>query len=524
MALFTGDLLQDLIIIFVTIFLGVILYLKWTFGYWERKNVITPPVSFPLGNASKVFTQQIFMGDDFKNVYFQMKAKGLRYCGYYFFTEPVLVVLDLDLVKSVITKDFSHFTDHAEYCNEKNDPLSGHLFALRGEKWKKLRVKMTPTFTSGKMKMMFQSLIDCSHELIRHMDGLCERKEPMDVKEVAGKFTTDIIGTCAFGIECNSFRNPNSEFRKHGRQIFQSSFKETLKNLIALTVPQVLDVLRIPLFKPSVSKFFLGIVKETVDYREKNNVVRNDFMHLLIQMKNNVKLKDEENAGQLKSEENRNSAGSTLTIEELAAQAFVFFIAGFETSSTTLTFCFYELVINPEIQERLRNEIEDVLEKHDGKVTYNAIMDMTYLDMCVNEALRKYPSLPVLTRYCTQPYKIPDSDVVIDKGVQVYIPILGIQCDPDYYPDPEKFDPERFSPENKSKRHPYAWLPFGEGPRSCIGMRFGLMQTKVALVILIKNYKFSLNSKTRHPLKLDPQAVVTSPLGGVWLNVEKVNG
>ncbi|KAF2904070.1 hypothetical protein ILUMI_02104 [Ignelater luminosus] len=336
------------------------------------------------------------------------------------------------------------------------------------------------------------------------MDGLSERKEPMDVKEVAGKFTTNIIGICAFGIECNSFKNPNSEFRKYGRQ-FQSSFKETLKNLIAITIPQVLDVLGIPVNNPAITKFFLGIVRETVDYREKNNVVRNDFMHLLIQMRNNVKLKDEENA-------------------ELAAQAFVFFIAGFETSSTTLTFCFYELVINPEIQERLRDGIEDVLEKHDGKFTYNAVMDMTYLDMCVNEALRKYPPLPVLTRYCTQSYKVPNSDLVIEKGVQICIPSLGIQHDSDYYPDPEKFDPERFSPENKSKRHSYASLPFGEGPRVCIGMRFGLMQTKVALAILIKNYKFSLNSKTQYPLKLDPQCVVSPPLGGIWLNVEKVNG
>ncbi|KAF2882935.1 hypothetical protein ILUMI_23240 [Ignelater luminosus] len=450
-----------------------------------------------------------------------MKSKGLSYCGYYLFTKRVLIVLDLELAKSILTKDFSHFTDHVIYCNEENDPLTGHLFSLKGQRWKNLRMKLTPSFASGKIKMMFQSLVDCSHELVRYMDGLSKSKEAMEVKEVVGRFTTDVIGTCAFGIECNSLKNPDSEFRKYGKKALAVNFM--LKSLIAISVPQIFDVLKIPLTNPTVTKFFMGVVKETVEYREKNNIIRNDFMHSLIQLKNNVKLKDEESPGQLKSEENGNEIGNTLTLEEITAQAFVFFLAGFETSATTLTFCFYELVTNPEIQEKLRLEIRDVLEKHDGKLTLNAIMEMTYMDWCVNETLRKYPPVPVLSRNCTQSYKIPNSDVVIDKDVEVFVPVLGIQHDPDYYPEPERFDPERFSPENKTKRHAYSWLPFGEGPRGCIGMRFGLMQIKVALAVLVGNYKFFLNSKTRYPIVLDRQSLILSPLGGVWLNVEKVS-
>ncbi|KAF2887144.1 hypothetical protein ILUMI_19029 [Ignelater luminosus] len=150
-------------------------------------------------------------------------------------------------------------------------------------------------------------------------------------------------------------------------------------------------------------------------------------------------------------------------------------------------------------------------------------MDMTYMDKCINETLRKYPPVSVFTRNCTQSYKIPNTDVIIDKHVQVLIPILEIQHDPEYYPEPDKFDPERFSPEDKAKRNHYTWLPFGEGLRSCIGMRFGLMQTKVALAVLIKHYRFSLNSKTQHLLILDPQSFILAPLGGVWLNTEKIS-
>lgn len=85
------------------------------------------------------------------------------------------------------------------------------------------------------------------------------------------------------------------------------------------------------------------------------------------------------------------------------------------------------------------------------------------------ETLRKYPPVPVLTRDCTETYKIPDSDLVILKGQTVFFPILGIQYDPEHYPDPERFDPDRFTNEGKSTRHPFTWLPFGEGPRNCIG-------------------------------------------------------
>ncbi|RZC40782.1 p450 domain containing protein, partial [Asbolus verrucosus] len=113
-------------------------------------------------------------------------------------------------------------------------------------------------------------------------------------------------------------------------------------------------------------------------------------------------------------------------------------------------------------------------------------------------------------------------ETVIQKGRRVIVPILGVHYDEEYYPDPHRFDPERFSEENKRTRHQYSHIPFGEGPRICIGMRFGLMQTKVGLVALLRNYRFTVNPKTVEPIKMAINSFILSADGGIWLDSHKI--
>ncbi|XP_058065088.1 probable cytochrome P450 6a14, partial [Anopheles bellator] len=130
-----------------------------------------------------------------------------------------------------------------------------------------------------------------------------------------------------------------------------------------------------------------------------------------------------------------------------------------------------------------------------------------------------------LTRKVNKDYRVPfeSSSPVLTKGLNVLVPVYAIHHDPDYYPEPERFDPERFSAKECDKRHPFAFLPFGEGPRICIGMRFGIMQARIGLVYLLKNFRFSLVShKMRVPLKINPSSLILSIEGGLWLNVEKL--
>lgn len=97
------------------------------------------------------------------------------------------------------------------------------------------------------------------------------------------------------------------------------------------------------------------------------------------------------------------------------------------------------------------------------------IAAMPYLDKVISETLRKYPPLGFLDRRSNVDYKLPNSDLVLKKGTPVYIPMVGLHYDPEYFPEPEKYDPERFSDENKQKRPSNVYFPFGDGPRLCIG-------------------------------------------------------
>ncbi|RZC42085.1 p450 domain containing protein, partial [Asbolus verrucosus] len=353
------------------------------------------------------------------------------------------------------------------------------------------------------MKMMFQTLVDCEPNLLERIEDECKRREPIDIKEALSCFTTDVIGSCAFGLDCKTFKEENSPFRVYGKKVFTATKSRIIKMMIGVNFPKLARSLHITTTPEGVSEFFFKVVKDTVDYREKNNYTRKDFMQLLIDLKNN----------KIAEEEGYQHDGKTLTIEEVAAQSYVFFIAGFETSSTAMTFALYELGRRQDLQQKVRDEIETVLAKHQGKITYEAIQDMKYMDQVINETLRKYPPVPDLVRKCVKDYKVPDSDLVIEKGTKVIIPVLGIHYDKEYFPDPEKFDPERFTEENKNSRHSYAHIPFGEGPRMCIGMRFGLLQSKVGLTVLLRKYKFTVNNKTKEPLKMSVRSVVLAAAG-----------
>ncbi|XP_049815604.1 cytochrome P450 6k1-like [Schistocerca nitens] len=517
MGLYAESWLTELLVALSLVTVAVYAWFSQSYKYWQKKGVPYLEPQFPFGNIYKSFVGKQSMPMDVTDAYRQLKGK--RFGGVYFFNRPSLLILDPDLIRNILVKDFWSFQDRGFKVDE-SDPLNKHLFLLGGNKWRRLRVKLSPTFTSGKMKMMFQTMVDCGRELANVLEEPASRGEVMEMREVGARYATDIIASVAFGIEVNCQRNPDEAFRQWGRKIFQNSLTRTIQSILNAVNPRMTKLIRLVRGESEVSKYFRKMVNDTVAYREENNVARNDFMHLLIQLKNKGCV-DSDKPGQQKEADEDDTW--KLSIDDVAAQAFVFFIAGFETSSTTMSYALHELAHHPDIQTRLQEEIDTVLKQHNGQITYDAINSMQYLEKVVAETLRKYPPVVILNRENNVEYKIPDSDVVLDKLTPILIPVYGLQHDPDYFPDPERFDPERFSEEQKAQRHPYVYLPFGEGPRICIGMRFGLLQTKVGLTHILSKYNIEPCEKTVRSLTFVPRAFVLTPEGGIQLRLSKRN-
>lgn len=357
----------------IGILVGIYFYLKHVFGYWERQGIKYVEPHWIFGNIKGMgFTEHQSAVN--AKLYNQLKGTNVI-AGVYNFIKPNVMAIDPEFIKKVMVKDFNYFHDRGVFFNIKDDPLSGHLFNIEGPEWKSLRSKLSPTFTSGKMKMMFGAVLKVADEFKSYMDDrIGSNSGDIEIKDVLARFTTDVIGTCAFGIECNSLRNPDSLFREMGRRTFEMSALEQIRLMFTANFRDISRKMGLKFTKDDVTEFFMSAVKDTVEYREKNNVQRNDFINLLIQIKNSNEMNG---AG-------KGEIGDTLTVEEMAAQCFVFFLGGFETSSTVMTFCLYELALNTTLQEKTREEIKKVLAKHDDKITYDATMETSYLDQVIN--------------------------------------------------------------------------------------------------------------------------------------------
>ncbi|CAB3249283.1 unnamed protein product [Arctia plantaginis] len=210
------------------------------------------------------------------------------------------------------------------------------------------------------------------------------------------------------------------------------------------------------------------------------------------------------------------------SMNDVGANTMLYMIAGYETSATTGQFAAYQLALNPDIQARAREEVVRVLEKYGGECTYEAQNEMVYLNMVLDETMRIHPSMRALFRRCNRDYKLPNSDLVIEKGTMVFIPIQAIQMDPEIFSEPEMFDPERFSPKNKANLHPCHWMPFGEGPKKCLGIRQGYIQSKMALVKVLHKYELLLDDRTHVPMKIKNSSLVYAAEGGVWLKLRSL--
>ncbi|XP_012223711.2 cytochrome P450 9e2-like [Linepithema humile] len=458
-----------------------------------------------LGNSAPMLLRRQSPADFIKLIY--NLNPDAKYVGIYDLTKPTTVIRDPELIKSVTLKHFDTFMDHVGFVEETQDPLFGkNLFSLRGERWRQMRSLLSPAFTSSKMKTMFKLMSDYGAKFGNYLAQLSPEQRTMETKNVFTRYTNDVIATCAFGVTVDSMRNPKNEFYVYGKEATNFDGIVILKFFIFRIFPWLARILRLRLFREKMASFFRDLVKDTIKTRDEKGIVRPDMLQLMM--------------------DNRGTESKTqLNIEDMVSQAFIFFFGGFESTSTLMCFAAHEIAMNRDIQERLQNEIDQVLEKTNGQAPYEAVNNMEYLDAVINEALRIYPVSVALDRICMKDFELPPTlpgikPYTIKKGQGIWIPVYGLHHDPKYFEEPEKFDPERFLGERKNESlHCGAYLPFGSGPRMCIGNRFALLETKVLLFHLLARCDLKPCEKTPIPLIIGKNPFNIQPEGGFWLSV-----
>lgn len=481
------------------------LFNRWIYSYWERHEIPSVRPTFPFGNLASFHSKE-HLAERLAVFYSQYKKEG-PIIGLYFMFEPAILVTDLDLVQKILIKDFQHFQRRTNIFHKPSDPLAANMFTVDYETWKPLRSKISSAFSIKRLRLMLPIMSHVADELVMEMTKFIQfnSETEVDISDWMTKYTMDVVDTCILGFNRRTLFNPNEKLLTIGKRVFDRPKMTPHRNALLKQFERVIKVFGFRSHYKDVTDYFIQVVKDTVSDRENNNTHRNDIMNILIGLTNS------------------RSNIPSLTMEEVAAHAYNFFLAGFHSTSATLMYCLHELSMKnrKHIQDNARLEIRKVLEAHDGLLTEESLNQMAYIQQIILETMRIHPGDPEVTRTTTQAYEVPDTKFTIPVGMKVKIPVFAIHHDPEIYENPEEFIPERFSSENVAKRHACSFLAFGNGPRNCIAYQHAKHQVQIGLVKLLSNFEFSLCSRSEIPLKYDGRKNVLRP-NQVWLSVKPI--
>lgn len=424
--------------------------------------------------------------------------------------KPTLILKDPKLIKKITITDFGSFYNHDDNYDVTLDKLLGKsLVFLRDLEWKNMRTLLSPVFTSSKLKYMYELLVECQEDFMKILEQKAEANDgkiEIDTYDTFARLTADGISTTTLGIKGDCVKNKNSKLY----EISESMSKDlaSLSTTIYFTMPKVFKFLNLRTFRKSTHTFFETYISDEMRRREKENVSRPDAIQLMMKLRKGEQLKMETGDSQdFERSELKNKRLENLTDEDFAAQAMGFFLAGFDAKTSFMQAMCFELAINPDVQQTLIQEVDEMLKELKGaKISYDQISSMKFLKMVTKETLRKWPPTRLTTRVCAKDYLLIDDETgktyEIKKGTNIFISILDIQMDPKYFKDPEKFNPYRFSPENSNKINDGAYIPFGVGPRHCLGDRFAMLEAKLIWFYILSRFAIEPTGKTPSQLEL----------------------
>lgn len=259
-----------------------------TFDKWKKLNV---PFMHPIplfGNYMLVAFGIENLAELYKKIYYELA--GRKYGGFYQMRTPYLMIRDPELINNILIKDFSYFPDRGVFTDYSVNPITDSLFWNENPQWKTMRNKLSPAFTSGKLKQTYDSIKGCSDEMMKNIYRKHKTSNSIDIRNIASKFAVNVIGICFFGLDTWPDDKGNSELHTYGITLFQPSLRFLLRDVCIMTWPKLLKIVRVTNFPAKATEFFVLVFQDTIAYREKNNIKRNDFIDCLIKARNDLVL------------------------------------------------------------------------------------------------------------------------------------------------------------------------------------------------------------------------------------------
>ncbi|CAF0993668.1 unnamed protein product [Adineta steineri] len=477
------------------------LYLLWQrYQYFSRRGIPTPPFRFFYGHLKTLWNAASFH----RQLETWTQQYGKIY-GIYQGTAPTLVVSDPDFLQEVFIKQFSVFPGRRELLTGKIP----NLFSSSGPSWHRYRHVINPTFSAAKLKMMSPLINGCISNVMDKFDDHVRNGNEFNIYIYYKRMTMDVICRCAFGIDTDIQNNPDNIYLKKIDEFFARGFQMDGFHKFAQLAPEIANIITEMYFGLNNVKVFLNThilplistkrldelsnmwlltrLDPIIEQRLKTPTSRVDLLKLMLDVMTDEPINDQV------QDSNSSKANHRLTRKEVTINILVFMAAGYETTSTALAYATYALAKHPEVLQKLQAEIDRFLSSDDSMSDeetkkypdYDIVAQMSYLDMFVSEVFRMYPiANAAIQREAS--YDTVIKGIKIEKGTLVHADIFTVHYDPELWgpEDPHLFYPERHA----TKRHPMAYLPFGAGPRHCIGMRFALIEIKILLIRLLQEY------------------------------------
>jgi len=362
--------------------------------------------------------------------------------------------------------------------------------------------------------------------------------EMFELKNEMGKYSMDAIASCGFGVDAQCLGSKKDTiFVTSAKKLFEMTVKLVI--FFFLIVPvfnkyNILQRLRKILVQSGAAPFlaypnhdenlfFVNVVESAIKQRRQTKIKRNDLIDMMIEALDSPNFggTDDDDHANDQFEKDSKIQGFDVTKTKLnedyiIATAIVLMFAGYDTTALTMSNALFELTLNPECQRRLQEELAEA-----NIEDYSVLQSLPYLDAVIHETLRMHPVLPGLIKICTKEYKVPGTNVVIKPGDVITINAIGIAYDPKYFSNPERFDPENFMKERKAERDPLTFMGFNQGPRSCIAMRFALLEMKICLSHLLTHFNLLSCEKTTRNFETSVDHFLGGIKGGAWVQCER---